>query len=65
MRLFQKSDSEKLENSKIVEGIRHNNIPWFVRKGADALHNVDFHDGSQPVTIATRNVGYLRIIHEL
>ena len=65
MRLFQKSDSEKLENSKIVEGIRHNNIPWFVKKGADALHNVDFHDGTLSVTIATGNVGYLRIIHEL
>ena len=41
MRLFQKSGSEKMENSKIVDGIRHKNIPWFVWKGADALHNVD------------------------
>ena len=41
MHVFQKSGSKKMENSKIMEGIRHKNIPWFVRKGADALHNVD------------------------
>jgi len=63
MHVFRKSGSGEMENSGIVEGVRHKSIPRFVRRGADALPQCGILVLSYRVNISTVHDDTSGMIH--